>query len=91
MSKEVPGNNKHLTLSDRIYIEHKLDEDMSFKEIAKYLCKDPSTIAREVKKHTFKTTSTSFKNVNYCIHKTSCKKYNLCNNRGCIGKKCSGF
>ena len=89
MSKEVPGNNKHLTLSDRIYIEHKLDEDMSFKEIAKYLCKDPSTIAREVKKHTFKTTSASFKNVNYCIHKTSCKKYNLCNNRGCIGKKCS--
>lgn len=51
MSKSIPGNNKHLTLSDRIYIEECLNKDMSFKEIAKYLCKDPTTISREVRNH----------------------------------------
>ena len=41
MSKYIPGNQKHLCLEDRIYIEDKLNEGASFKDIAKYLCKDP--------------------------------------------------
>ena len=51
MSKNIPGNHHHLTLSDRIHIEKELNDNASFKEIAKYLCKDPSTISREVRKH----------------------------------------
>ena len=50
MSKYIPGNQKHLCLEDRIYIENKLNEGASFKDIAKYLCKDPTTISKEVKK-----------------------------------------
>lgn len=42
--------NKHLTLDNRIYIEKSLDNNMPFKEIAKYICKDPTTISKEIKK-----------------------------------------
>lgn len=44
-------NQKHLTLEDRNFIEQALKQDMSFKEIGKFLSKDPSTIAKEIKKH----------------------------------------
>ena len=49
MSKYIPGNQKHLTMEDRKYIEHSLNEGHSFKDIAKYLCKDPTTISKEVR------------------------------------------
>ena len=51
MSKYIPGNQKHLTLNDRIYIEESLEQGRSFKDIARYLCKDPTTISKEVKAH----------------------------------------
>ena len=43
--------NKHLTLSDRIYIEQELLQATSFKQIGLILGKDPTTISKEVKKH----------------------------------------
>ena len=42
MSNLIPVNQKHLTLDDRKIIEDSLNEGLSFKEIAKYLCKDPT-------------------------------------------------
>lgn len=51
MSNLIPGNSKHLTLEDRQFIEKSLNEHRSFREIAKYLCQDPSTISKEVWKH----------------------------------------
>ena len=51
MSKYIPGNQKHLTLDDRIYIENELNKGTSFKDIARFLCKDPTTISKEVKAH----------------------------------------
>lgn len=51
MSKYIPGIQKHLTLEDRIYIENSLNKGCTFKVIAKYLCKDPTTISKEVKAH----------------------------------------
>ncbi|MCM1244833.1 MAG: helix-turn-helix domain-containing protein [Roseburia sp.] len=51
MSNLIPGNQKHLTLEDRIYIEKALSHGESFKNIACFLCKDPTTISKEVKKH----------------------------------------
>ncbi|WP_394915614.1 helix-turn-helix domain-containing protein [uncultured Robinsoniella sp.] len=35
MSKYIPGNLKHLTLEDRIYIENSLNKGCTFKAIAK--------------------------------------------------------
>ncbi|MCD8300748.1 MAG: IS30 family transposase [Clostridiales bacterium] len=81
MSKLIPGNNKHLTLEDRIYIEESLNEDKSFREISKYLCKDPSTISAEVLKNRIPNTWNrgSFNNpYNFCIHRFRCKKTNVC-------------
>ena len=53
MSKDKKNihNQKHLTLSDRTYIEQELLQGSTFKSIAISLQKDPTTIAKEVKKH----------------------------------------
>lgn len=51
MSKEVRGNQRHMTLDDRIYIEQAIEKAMTLKEIAKFLRKDPTTISKEIKKH----------------------------------------
>ena len=51
MSKYIPGNQKHLSLEDRKYIESSLNAACSFKDIARFLCKDPTTISKEVKLH----------------------------------------
>lgn len=45
------GNQKHLTLSDRINIEKGLNNSDSFAAIAKVVHKDPTTISKEVRKH----------------------------------------
>ena len=89
MSKVIPGNKKHLTLSDRIYIEKCLDNNMPFKEIAKYLCKDPSTIAREIKKHIIFAHSSTPGAVNYCENKHSCKEIDVCGKKTCGKRRCS--
>ena len=44
------SNNKHLTLDERNVIEQELLKNTSFKVIAEYLGKDPTTISKEVKK-----------------------------------------
>jgi len=51
MSNSIPGNQKHLTLHDRQFIEDSLDQGLSFREIAKFLCKDPTTISKEIRLH----------------------------------------
>ncbi len=35
MSKFIPGNQKHLTLEDRIYIENEWNKGTSFKDISR--------------------------------------------------------
>ena len=51
MSSLIPDTQKHLTLDNRVFIVNCLDPDMAMKAIAKPLCKDPSTISKEEKKH----------------------------------------
>lgn len=43
--------NKHLTLDDRIEIQECLYHGMTFKEIARRIGKDQTTVSKEVKKH----------------------------------------
>ncbi len=45
------GNQKHLDLSARIIIEQHLNNGDSFRSIAIELNKDPSTISKEVRRH----------------------------------------
>lgn len=51
MNNRPAGNHKHLTLSQRISIEHCLAEGKSFREIAALTGKDPSTISKEIRRH----------------------------------------
>lgn len=92
MSNLIPGNQKHLTLDNRVFIEKCLDQNMPLKEIAKPLCKDPSTISKEIKKHrTFHryndlaiTGST-----NRCINRKDCKLTKVCVVSTWCNKRCA--
>ena len=81
MSKYIPGNQKHLSLEDRKYIERSLNNGSTFKDIARFLCKDPTTISKEVKLHRVSDWyhKGSFLNAhNLCIHRYHCRKTNVC-------------
>lgn len=43
--------NKHMTLDDRIEIQECLNKEMTFKDIAKRIGKDQTSVSREVKRH----------------------------------------
>jgi len=91
MSKLIPGNQKHLTLDNRIYIEKSLDNNVPFKDIAKFLCKDPSTISKEVQKHRSLKVLGDFNHqkTNKCAHRKSCNRKNVCCLSPACTKKCS--
>ena len=81
MSKYIPSNQKHLALDDRIYIQNELNKGTSFKDIARFLCKDPTTISKEVKAHRLSDwyhKGTFYNAHNFCIHRYHCKKTNAC-------------
>ena len=81
MSKFIPGNQKHLSLDDRKYIEKSLNHGLSFKDIAKYLCKDPTTISKEVRARRLSDwyhKGTFYNAHNFCIHRYRCRKTNVC-------------
>lgn len=92
MSKYIPGNQKHLTLNDRIYIENELAKGTSFKDIAAFLCKDPTTISKEVRAHRISDwyhKGTFYNSKNFCIHRYHCKKTNACGKILLCGIKCA--
>lgn len=92
MSKNIPGNQRHLTLEDRIYIENELNKGTSFKDIARFLCKDPTTISKEVKAHRLSDwyhKGTFYNAKNFCIHRYHCKKTNACGKIILCGVKCA--
>ena len=79
MSKAI-GYQKHLTLDDRKQIEECLDKNLLFKEIAKYLDKDPSTISKEIRKHRIKKEPGSIHyGFNKCANRQTCHRKNICN------------
>ncbi len=72
-------NQKHLTLEDRNYIEQALNHRMTFKEIAKFLSKDPTTISKEIKKHRIRKEPNTFNGCgNICKNKFSYRRKNVC-------------
>lgn len=88
MSNLIPGNQKHLTAEDRVFIETSLDKNMPFCEIAKYLCKDPSTISKEVKKHRILKEHNDFASPNQCALRSSCHLQNVCSRAVPCRKEC---
>lgn len=71
-NKNALHNQKHLTLSDRTYIEQELLQKSSFTSIASNLKKDSTTIAKEIKRY---SRDVSVKGNRSCI---KCKNYEDC-------------
>jgi len=68
------NNQKHLTLSDRIFIEQELLQGSSFKSIGAALHKDPTTISKEVMKHRISVQGRLLGGLcRKCKHSDSCK------------------
>lgn len=67
MGQKARQPRKHLTLSDRFYIEQELLQGSSFKKIGGMLHKDPTTISKEVRRNA--------KNISGRLH-----RFNICNN-----------
>lgn len=92
MSNFIPGNHKHLTIDDRTYIQKHLNEGESFQTIARYLCKDPTTISKEVKAHRLSDwyhKGTFYNASNFCSKRYQCKKTNACEKLILCGVKCA--
>lgn len=75
--RTIMAKNAHLTLSERIIIESSLRHGMSFKQIAREVDKDPSTISKEIRSHFKVVEKDTF---NPCRHRKDCKHFSdLCN------------
>ena len=70
-------DQKHLTLTDRTYIEQELSIGSSFKSIAAVLHKDPTTISKEVRRNAKEVRGR--RSASSCW---KCKHFHSCNIRG---------
>lgn len=79
MSKKIQTTHKHMNQDNRITIEKSLDTATPLSTIAKELCKDPTTIAKEIKRHRiFQQHNTYNQKPNRCALAATCHKKNLC-------------
>ncbi|MBQ8279122.1 MAG: helix-turn-helix domain-containing protein [Roseburia sp.] len=86
-------NQKHLTLSDRFYIEQEIQQGHSFSSIAKTLNKDPSTISKEVKRNRIYCSPDRFQSrYKSCVNYADCKEHHVCGNGNCnsVCRQCRG-
>lgn len=70
---------KHLTLNDRQSIQMGLNEGLNFREIAESICKDQSTVSKEVRNHIVSKRTEQF---------NPCDKFKECDHYGDICHKC---
>ena len=92
--KEGLKMKKHLSLDERFDIENSLCKGLSFKEIARNIGKDCTTISREIRNHYIvKNTGGIGRQFNNCIYRTTCpNKGKNCKLSSCakfIEEKCS--
>ena len=79
MSKKTETNQKHMNQDNRVVIEKRLDASVSFRAIGIELGKDPTTIAKEVKKHRVFQGHNKFNEKPYrCANARDCHKKNVC-------------
>lgn len=71
-------NHKHLSLSDRIFIETSLNQNLTFAEIGKAIGKDATTISKEIRKHRIMNEGWIYGDEIPCSHVRTCKKKNAC-------------
>lgn len=73
-------DNKHLTLNERKIIETGIINSSNKVDIARTIGKDPTTVAKEIRKHRILTKKNTFNRDSICIHLNECGRYiNKCN------------
>jgi len=86
-------NYKHLTHDNRKIIEYMLNTKKSFKEIARTINVDSTTISKEVRKNRMLNDIGAIGRIkNRCIYRKNCFRTNLCENksmRECNYSRCS--
>lgn len=79
MSKKIQTTQKHMNQDNRVTIEKRLDAATPISTIAKELSKDPTTIAKEIKKHRiFQQHNTYNQKPNRCALAANCRRKDLC-------------
>lgn len=77
-------NGKHLTTTERIYIEKGLVDGKSFAAISREIDKHPSTISKEVKKRRFFPERENPELLVICARKKVCQLRFLCDKENCL-------
>lgn len=75
----IMSKHNHLTLQDRMQIQADLTAKLSFREIARRRMKDPTTIAKEVKRHRVpRQVGIPGTNFNDCAQRKACSRTKIC-------------
>lgn len=76
--------SKYLTYEERLEIQEGLKQSLSFGAIGRKICKDRTTIAKEIKKHSYeKKSGYSGWPYNACKHRGGCKLRDICGKSQC--------
>lgn len=79
MSKKIQTNQKHMSQDNRVVIEKGLDASRTLHSIADELGKDPTTIAKEIKKHRVFQEHNRFNESPFrCALANDCHKKHVC-------------
>lgn len=73
--KKQKTKYQRLSYDERVLIEDRLNQGFSVKSIAKFLNRSPSSISREIKRH-----SVTIRKSTSCSHINNCEVKNLCTN-----------
>ena len=89
MSRKFETNQKHMNQDNRIVIEKGLDASKPLSAIAAELGKDPTTIAKEIKKHRAFQEHNKFNAFPIrCALAKDCHRKNVCNNELFCKREC---
>ena len=73
MSKRHYCDNSHLTLNERLSIQMGIENRATKVAIARTIGKDPTTVAKEIRKHGFHKPRNTFNYPTVCVHRFDCK------------------
>ena len=89
MSRKIETNQKHMNQDNRVVIEKGLDASKPLSTIAAELGKDPTTIAKEIKKHrSFQEHSKFNEPVFRCALSKDCHRKNVCSTELFCKREC---
>ncbi len=84
------NKGKHLTLTDREFIEDALTMNLSLKEISEHIHRDKTTISKEIKRNRILLTRNPENILKQCKYKGKCQAKHVCGNNKCntLCKRC---